>query len=377
MLRLNYKNILVTGGAGFIGSFLVDELIKRGHKVRIFDNLDKQVHQGKIPPYLNKKVEFIKGDVRNYEALKKTIKGIDVIFNFAAVVGVAQSNYEIKRFIDVNIGGTANLIDILVNTKNKVKKIIGIASMTSLGEGNYKCKKCGIVRPALRSERDIKKNGWEPVCPKCKGKIIPVTTNEDVIEYPNSIYSITKKAQQDLLMLFGKTYNIPTIIMRGFNIYGPRQSLSNPYTGVTSIFMSRVKNNQPAIVYEDGNQTRDFIFIKDVVEAFVLALYKDDANYQVFNLGSGSPIKIREIAQKIASLLGKPELVKITMEFRKNDIRHCFADISKIKELLGWYPKTSLEEGLTQLIKWGSKGKAEDKFEKAESELKHKGLLKY
>lgn len=372
---MNYDNILITGGAGFIGSFLVDALINKGYRVRILDNLEQQVHQGKIPSYLNKKAQFIKGDVRDYGTMEKAIKGIDAVFHLAAAVGVAQSNYEIKKFSDVNVGGMANLLDSLVKSGNKVKKVITNSSMTGLGEGNYECKKCGIVRPPLRKEEQLKTSSWAPRCPNCNSTISPTNTEEDAIEYPNCIYAITKKAQQDMLMLYGKTYNIPTIALRCFNVYGPRQSLSNPYTGVTAIFISRIKNNQQAVVYEDGLQSRDFVSVHDVVKALILSLENNKIKNEIFNIGSGKPTPIKEIAQTLEKLLGGNNLVKISGEFRKGDIRHCFADISKAKKVLDWQPTTSLEEGFKELIQWSTGEKAEDKFEGAEKELRKIGIL--
>lgn len=370
-----YKRILVTGGAGFIGSFLVDRLIQIGFKVRILDNLEDQVHHGQKPQYLNRKADFLKGDVRDYGTFKKAIKDIDAIFHLAAAVGVAQSNYQIKKYIDSNMGGLANLLDILVNNKHQVKKIIGISSMTGYGEGNYKCTKCGIVRPPLRDVSQLKKKDWHLYCPRCSRIVEPVPTDESALDYPNSIYGFSKTAQQEMTLLIGRLYNIPTVVVRGFNVYGPRQSLSNPYTGVTAIFISRLKNNQPCIVYEDGLQTRDFVSVHDVVEAFIKALQTDEANYQMFNIGSDKGTTILEVARILSKLLGKTGLIKVNQEFRKNDIRHCFADISKAKKVLGWEPKVSLEIGFKELIEWSEGEKAEDKFSSAEKELRKKGIL--
>ena len=372
---MKYKNILVTGGAGFIGSFLVDQLIKDGHKVRIFDNLEKQVHNEKKPSYLNKKAEFIKGDVRNKVSLSKAIKGIDAVYHLAAAVGVAQSNYEIKKYIDVNTGGTANLLDILVNEKHTVKKLVTISSMTGFGEGNYKCSKCGVVRPPLRDEKQLKKSDWNIYCPNCSKKVTPVPTEDDAKEYPSSIYAISKKSQQDMALLNASLYNFPTVVLRGFNVYGPRQSLSNPYTGVSAIFISRLKNDREAICYEDGSQSRDFVSVHDIVRAFILALEKDSANGNVINIGSGKATSIKEIAMIIAKALGKENLVKVSGEFRKNDTKHCYANISKAKKLLGWEPKVSIKDGFEELIRWGENEKAVDTFTSAEKELKTKGLL--
>lgn len=370
-----YKQILVTGGAGFIGSFLVDDLVKKGYKVRILDNLEKQVHNGKKPSYLNKKAEFIKGDVRDRSSLLKALKNIDAVFHLAASVGVAQSNYEIKKYIDTNIGGTANLLDILVNEKHNVKRLITISSMTGFGEGNYKCTNCGIVRPPLRQEKQLKEKDWNVYCPNCRRKVNEIPTEDDAKEYPNSIYAITKKTQQDLSLLFSSLYNFPTVVLRGFNVYGPRQSLSNPYTGVTAIFISRLKNGKEAVCYEDGFQSRDFVSVHDMVRAFILALKSNKANGNVINIASGKPTSIKKVAEILSASLGKSGKVKVNQEFRKNDIRHCYADITKAKKLLGWEPKISLEQGFKELVEWSSKEKAVDTFTSAERELKTKGLL--
>ena len=329
-----FKSILVTGGAGFIGSFLVDRLIKEGYEVRILDNLEEQVHQGKVPTYLNKDAEFIEGDVRDYDTFKKALEDMDAIFHLAAAVGVAQSNYQIKKYTDVNIGGISTLLDVFVNNDHQVKKIITISSMTGYGEGNYRCKNCGVVRPPLREEKQLKKEDWNLYCPNCGKLLKPIPTDENALDYPNSVYGLSKKVQQDLLFLIGKIYSIPAVVLRGFNVYGPRQSLSNPYTGVTAIFISRLKNNKKAVIFEDGLQSRDFISVHDLVNAFILSLESDEANNQMFNIGFGKSTSILEIAEIISKLLGKPNLIRINREYRKNDIRHCFADISKAKRIL-------------------------------------------
>ncbi len=372
---MKYKHILVTGGAGFIGSFLVDLLVSKGYKVRILDNLEEQVHFGKKPSYLNQKAEFIKGDVRSLSDLKKAISDIDAIFHLASAVGVGQSNYQIKKYVDSNILGTANLLDLLVNNKNQVKKFITISSMTGYGEGNYKCKKCGIVRPPLREEKQLIQRDWNLYCPTCGRVVTPMPTDETALDFPNSIYGFSKKAQQDMAFIIGKLYKIPTVVLRGFNIYGPRQSLSNPYTGVTAVFISRLKNNQPAVVFEDGLQSRDFVSVHDVARAFVLALEKDEADYQMFNIGSSKGTTILEIGQTLSKLLGKTGLIRVNKDFRKNDIRHCFADISKAQKYLGWKPEVGLEKGLSELIDWSKHQMAEDRFQDAQKELQQKGLL--
>lgn len=369
------RNILVTGGAGFIGSFLVDSLIKDGFNVTILDNLEQQVHFGKKPKYLSPSAKFIKGDVRDYNTFRKVLRGVDIIFHLASAVGVGQSNYEVKKYIDANVTGTANLLDLLVNSKHSVQKLITVSSMTGLGEGNYRCKKCGTVRPPLREVNQLKLKDWDIYCPNCHSKVSPIPTDEKAFESPNSIYAISKKTQQDMSLLIGSIYRIPTTVLRFFNVYGPRQSLSNPYTGVTAIFISRLKNNQPVVIYEDGLQSRDFVSVHDVVSALKLAMRKKSANYQLINIGSGQSTAIKDIAQILSQLLNTPNLLKISQEFRRNDIRHCIADISKAKKLLGWEPKISLEEGLEELIHWSEKEKASDQFSLAEKQLRSKGIL--
>ncbi|MEM2918881.1 MAG: NAD-dependent epimerase/dehydratase family protein [Candidatus Altiarchaeota archaeon] len=367
--------ILVTGGAGFIGSFLVDKLIDKGHEVRIFDNLEEQVHQGKIPDYLNKKAEFIKGDVLEYNALKEAIKDCEVIFHEAAMVGVGQSQYQPKKYVDANISGTANLLDILVNEEHNVKKLIVASSMSIYGEGSYECENCGVIAPELRSEEQMKKNDWEVHCPKCKKILKPIPTNEEKPLQSNSIYAITKKTQEEMCLNIGKTYSLPVVALRYFNVFGPRQSLSNPYTGVVAIFLSRIKNNNPPLIFEDGLQSRDFISVHDIVEANILAMEKNSANYESFNVGSGKRITILEIANMLIKLQNSNVKPEVVGKFRKGDVRHCFADISKIQRKLGFKPKFSFIDGIKELISWSEKVKAYDMVEKATQELKEKGLL--
>lgn len=371
---MKYRHILVTGGAGFIGSHLTDALVDRGYQVRIFDSLENQVHQGKKPSYLNRAAEFIEGDIRNVADLRRALAGIDAVFHEAAAVGVGQSQYEIKRYIDVNVGGTANLLDILVNKKTAIKKIIVTTSMTSYGEGNYRCESCGVVRPGIRSEKQMQSKDWELHCPICQRYTTPIATDEQAATYSSSIYALTKKMQEDIVLSIGKTYGIPAVALRCFNVYGPRQSLSNPYTGVTAIFISRLKNRQPPIIFEDGLQSRDFVSVYDVVRANILALEKDEVNYTPLNIGSGIPRAVKDVATVLARLLKKDTSLIIGGEFRKNDLRHCFADITRAKILLGWNPKISFTSGMEDLIQWAEQETAVDKTLFAIKLLKKKGL---
>lgn len=370
-----YKKILVTGGAGFIGSHLVDGLIEHGYKVRVMDNLYKQIHPtGRLPNYFNKKAEFIKGDVTNRRDWLKALSGIDAVFHLAAAVGVGQSMYEIEHYVKANSLGTAIFLDILANKKHHVKKIIVAASMSSYGEGSYKCHKCDLVRPPLRDEAKLKNKDFGVYCPNCRKKVTPKATSEEVKQNSNSIYAITKKIQEEMVLNIGSAYGIPAVALRYFNVYGPRQSLSNPYNGVVAIFMSRIKNSKPPIINEDGLQTRDFVHIKDVTAANIVCLENNKANYQVFNVGCGKPITIKQVAEILTRLFNSKIKPEITGKVRKLDVRHCFADITKIKRLLGWQPQISFTSGLTEVTEWSRREEAIDKVDYALAELEKRGL---
>lgn len=373
-LSMQPIRILVTGGAGFIGSFLVDKLIDLGFRVRIFDNLENQVHHGKVPDYLNPRAEFIRGDVRDPNALLKALQGISVVYHLAARVGVAQSNYEISSYVQTNIVGTANLLETIVNHKLPVRKIILAASNTSYGEGLSRCKQCKIVKPQLRTIEQLTQGKWEVLCPKCGHILKSIDTTEETPLKANSVYALTKNVQENLVMLFGKLYQIPVVSLRLFNVYGPRQSLSNPYTGVTAIFISRLKNGKPPVIYEDGVQSRDFVSVHDVVRAFILAMEKHKADYQCLNIGTGQSTTIGEVADLLASLLKKKIIPVFPGEFRLNDVRHCAADVTKAKKLLGWQPRISLKKGFVELVAWSANKSAVDAFDAAAAELRHKKL---
>ena len=273
--------VLVTGGAGFIGSYIVDELVKRGYRVRVLDNLDPQVHgdNADVPEYLNKKAEFMKGDVRNPDDVRKAIDSVEIIFHEAAAVGVGQSMYEIKKYMDVNTLGTANLLEAIIKKrKGKIKKLIVASSMSIYGEGEYECSKCGRISPKLRPVAQLEKRQWEMKCHICGEDAKPIPTNEEKPLNSTSIYAISKKDQEEMCLCIGRAYNIPTVALRYFNTYGPRQALSNPYTGVAAIFSSRLLNNHTPIIYEDGLQSRDFVHVKDIAQANMLAMECDKAN---------------------------------------------------------------------------------------------------
>jgi len=368
------ERVLVTGGAGFIGSHLVDALVNKGHRVRILDNLEPQVHV-KPPAYLNKNAEFIKGDIRVISDIKKALKNIDVLYHFAAMVGVGQSMYQIRRYTEVNTYGTAKLLETIISGHYNISKLIVASSMSIYGEGAYSCRGCGMVYPKLRSEEQLKAARWEVECADCDHSVHPVATREDKPLYPTSIYAIGKRDQEEMFHAVGHAYNLPTVALRFFNTYGTRQSLSNPYTGICAIFLSRIKNNRPPLIFEDGRQLRDFVSVHDIVQACLLGMEKKAADYHTFNVGSGKSISINEVAKLLVNLVGKKIVPQITGKFRAGDIRHCYADISLIKDKLGYKPKISMENGMTELITWGEKAYALDKFSQAEHELQQKHLL--
>jgi len=372
------ERVLVTGGAGFIGSHLVDILLKKGHFVRAYDNLEPQVHgeSQKIPDYLNKEAELIVGDVRDREKLKEAINGIDVVFHLAASVGVAQSMYEIAKYTESNTMGGATLLDLIANEKHNIRKVIIASSMSVYGEGAYKCDDCGEVYPKIRSLEQFKRNDWEMKCPNCNVDVKPIPTGEDKPLFPTSIYAVSKRDHEEMFLIIGRAYQIPTVALRFFNVYGPRQALSNPYTGVAAIFSSRLMNDKPPIIFEDGNQARDFIHISDIVQACILAMDKSEGDYQVFNIGTGRKLTVLDVANVLIDKLGFKGESQIVNKFREGDIRHCYADISLAKEVLGYEPKIKFEDGIIDLVNWVKLQQAEDKVNFALDILDKKGLTK-
>ena len=372
------ERILVTGGAGFIGSHLVDALLEAGHSVRVFDNLEPQVHgalreRGEWPAYLAADCEKVLGDVRDRQALMKALDGIDVVFHQAAVVGVGQSMYEIARYVDVNTRGTAVLLDILANEKHRVRKLIVASSMSIYGEGKYRCAAHGEVYPRLRSDEQLAARDWEMHCPLCGQVVEPLPTDEEKPLYPTSIYAITKKDQEEMCLTVGRAYGIPTVALRYFNTYGPRQALSNPYTGAAAIFSGRLLNGNPPVIFEDGLQSRDFTHVSDVVQANLLALEREEMNNGAFNVGTGRALTILDMAQALIEHLNGAVQPEIVHQFRAGDIRHCFADIGRIAAL-GYRPCVRFEDGMAGLVEWVRQQQAVDEFERARQELARRGL---
>lgn len=379
------EKILITGGAGFIGSNLALTLLKRGHQVTVLDNLSEQIH-GKNPEktsslYLSikDKVHFIKGTVACRETLQKAIADNTVVVHLAAETGTGQSMYEIQHYTDVNIGATALLLDILTNEKHLVKKVVVASSRAIYGEGKYYNKtKNTFVYPLQRTDEDMQKGDFEVKDPQNHSDVLElVATTEDAIIHPTSVYGITKQVQEQLVMTVCPTIGIAGVAFRYQNVYGPGQSLKNPYTGILSIFSTQIKNGNGINIFEDGKETRDFVFISDVVDATVLGIEKETANNQVFNVGTGVATDVITVAKELSNNYGIQVLITISGNYRLGDIRHNYADITKARQLLGFEPKISFKEGLKQFTDWvNTQEVEEDKYQQSIDEMKAKGLYK-
>lgn len=368
------KNILVTGGAGFVGSHLVDALLAAGHNVRVFDNLTPQVHGHTFPDYLSREAEFLGGDMQDASAVHAALDGVEVVFHMAAAVGVGQSMYEISHYIGANTWGTAQLLQELLNRKSKVEKLIVASSMSIYGEGKYLCVRCGEMSPHLRSNEQLKAKNWEMPCPACGEALTPIPTDESKPLQCSSIYALSKKDQEEMTLLFGRTYGLPVVALRFFNIYGARQALSNPYTGVAAIFASRLLNGKAPLVFEDGRQMRDFVSVKDIVQANLLAMEQSGADGMALNVGSGEPVSIREVAAALMEALESGIFPELTGKYRAGDIRHCFADISAARKHLGYEPRVRFTDGIKELVGWLRLQQPQDRAAEAVAQLSNFGL---
>jgi dTDP-L-rhamnose 4-epimerase len=375
------KNILITGGAGFIGSNLTQKLVEKGFKVTILDNLSKQIHGNNQNSTLYSSIKdiatFIKGDVCNKSDWQKALRNQDAVIHLAAETGTGQSMYEISRYNEVNILGTSHLLDILANENHSIKKMIIASSRSIYGEGKYLCKNDGVVYPNQRQDIDMTNGKFNLVCSKCNEPLQLLATDEDSKIHPSSIYGITKQQQEQMILLMGKSLNIPAVALRFQNVYGPGQSLSNPYTGILSIFSTRLLNGNDIDIYEDGQESRDFVFIEDVVSATILALEKKKANNQIFNVGSGIATSVSEVANLLKSLYNSNVKISVSGKYRLGDIRHNYADLSKIRSELGFSPKFDFLSGITLFVNWVKTQEVmEDRYEISIQELENKGLIK-
>jgi len=346
------SNVLVTGGAGFIGSFIVDRLVKQGHFVRIFDNLEPRVHDGRVPSYLNKEAEFIRGDVRNYSELSKALDNVDIVFHEASLVGIEPSMKDPKDFVDTNVLGTSNLMDIIIKKNLNIKKIILPGTVAIYGEGVCVCGKCGQKKSEFRSDAQLKKQDWEIKCDECGTDMKPIGISESKTPFLNNLYSLTKFDQEKICQSLGKKYGIPVAVLRYFNVYGPRQSPTNPYSGVVTRFINEILAGKQISIFEDGNQSRDFVNVHDIAEANMLAMESSKANFGAFNVGMGLGTSVERIAKILSEVMGAELKPTITNSYRAGDMRHCTADISKIRNVLGFKPRVGLKEGLIEVVEW-------------------------
>ena len=371
------EHVLVTGGAGFVGSHLVDALITRGYRVRVLDSLEPQVHgaEGDLPAYWNLRAELVRGSVTDPEVVARALDGIDVVLHEAALVGVGQSMYDIARYCQVNTGGAGVLLEAIVQRRARIRKVLVASSMSVYGEGAYRTPEGAIRAPRLRGRDRLERGEWEMRDATTGTPLAPIPTPETKPLHPTSVYAVTKRDHEELFLTVGYAYRIPTVALRYFNIYGERQALSNPYTGVAAIFSSRVLNGQPPVIFEDGEQSRDFVHVSDVVQANLLALETERADYQALNVGTGRPTTVRQVAAAILDALGARDLAPTVLgKFREGDIRHCYADITLARTLLGYEPRVAFAEGMRQLVAWVRSQEAVDRFEEAHQQLVTRGL---
>lgn len=376
-------NVLITGGAGFIGSNIAPKLIAKGYGVTVLDSLSEQIHgtnpEQTSPLYqsIRGKVNFIKGDVNNRTDWEKALVDIDYVIHLAAETGTGQSMYEIKKYVDTNIGGTALLLDILTNSKHHVRRVVVAESRAIYGEGKYHCPKCGDVYPLERKDEDMAKGDFECKCPKCGGEVELIATTEDSAIHPSSVYGISKQVQGQLVHLVCKSIGVESVSFRYQNVYGPGQSLSNPYTGILSIFSTRIKNGNGLNIFEDGKETRDFVYIDDVVDATILGMEVPEANGHVFNIGTGVAVDVLTVANTLCEKYGVNVPITVSGNYRLGDIRHNYADISLANRLLGYEPKWSFELGIQQFAQWvNGQPIQDDNYEASIEEMKKKGLYK-
>lgn len=376
------ERILITGGAGFIGSRLSLCLVEQGYEVTVLDNLSKQIHsdapeQSFLYNSIKDKVSFIHGDVRSLSDWQKAIDGNDVIVHLAAETGTGQSMYQIDKYVEVNCGGTAKMLDVLANSQHNVRKVIVASSRAIYGEGKYLCEQHGEVFPERRNQSNLDSGKFECKCNHCGGELELMPTDENSKIHPESIYGITKSNQEQMVLMSCESLSISAVALRYQNVYGPGQSLTNPYTGILSIFSTRILNNNSINVFEDGEESRDFVYIDDVIDATILAIQKDIKNNIALNVGSGVSTTVKYLADSLKKLYDSDIEINISGDYRIGDIRHNKADIKKVKEVLGYSPKMSFEVGLRNFVDWVKRQEIQsDNYEESITEMKKKGLMK-
>jgi dTDP-L-rhamnose 4-epimerase len=366
---------LVTGGAGFIGSHLVDALLARGERVRVLDNLDPLAHSDGAPAHLATEGEFLRGDLRDQAVVERALDGVEQVFHLGGVVGNGESMVNVRRAVDHNAGGTATLLEAVIGRRERIRRLVAASSMVVYGEGSYRCAEHGLVHPPLRTDAQLRRREWELRCPACGAVVESAPTPESAPLRPTSVYGITKRDQEELVLVLGRAYGIETVALRYLNVYGPRQALANPYTGVAAIFAARVLNGRRPLVFEDGRQLRDLVHVSDVVRATIAAMEAPDAPGHAINVATGRRVRIGELAARIAAALGSGLEPLISGEFRAGDIRHCFADVTAARELLGFEARTTLEEGLPELAAWVATAGASERGDEALADLRARGLV--
>jgi dTDP-L-rhamnose 4-epimerase len=370
--------VLITGAAGFIGSHLADRLLNAGHEVRGLDILDPQVHpDGRLPEYVQADVDLRVGDVRDHDAVASALEGVDAVVHFAAAVGVGQSMYEIERYASVNAVGCAVLLEEVLKRRDRMEKVVVASSMSIYGEGQYANPATGRrgLSPGLRTESQLAARRWE-VAARDGTALVPEPTAEAKCLRPTSVYAVSKRDQEEMTLAFGAAYGLPVVALRFFNVYGPRQALSNPYTGVVAIFASRLLNQRPPIIFEDGRQTRDFIDVRDITRGCLLALTRTGADGEAVNLGTGKPTSVFEVAETLARGLGVKVEPEVMGQYRAGDIRHCFADTSRAEDLLGFRAEIGFEEGMHDLLGWLAEQTPSDEVDAAYAALAKRGLAR-
>lgn len=379
---MKYKHVLITGGAGFIGSNLSLKLLERGYKVTVLDNLSMQIHgedpeKSSLYQSIEHKVNFIKGSVVNKQDWLFALKGQDVVVHLAAETGTGQSMYEVEKYTDVNINGTAILFDILANNTHSIKKLVVASSRAIYGEGKYNCNKDGVVYPQERLAKNMDIGDFNVKCPICNQNVKLLATDEDSEIHPSSIYGITKQVQEQIFLLMGKSLKIPTVAFRYQNIYGAGQSLSNPYTGILSIFSTRIKNGNDIIIFEDGKESRDFVYIDDAVGATILGIEKNEANGEVFNVGTGEQTNVLTVAKTLKNIYNSDATITVSGNYRLGDIRDNYANLDKITKKLNFKPSINFDSGIRKFCTWVNMQETkEDAYDRSINEMKEKGLYK-
>jgi dTDP-L-rhamnose 4-epimerase len=367
--------VLVTGGAGFIGSHLIDALLEGGERVRVLDNLDPLAHSDGRPGHLSAEAELVVGDLRDKATVERALVGVERVFHLGGVVGNGESMMNVRRAVDHNAGGTATLLEAVIERRDNIRRLVAASSMVVYGEGSYRCREHGLVHPPLRPLERLRRGDWEPPCPHCGEATRPAPTSEDAPLRPTSVYGITKRDQEELVLVLGRAHGLQTVVLRYLNVYGPRQALANPYTGVAAIFAARVLNGRPPLVFEDGGQIRDLVHVSDVVRATRAAMDARSATGHAVNVATGRRVRVLELAQLVAAALGSDLRPNVTGEFRAGDIRHCFADVTQARELLGFEASVSLDRGLPELAAWVAKQRVVERGDEAVAELRARGLV--